>query len=247
MVLSIGNNMKFIYRILISLFVFAIVSSCSNDITGPDIKNQNPSFSLKDGTIWYYDIMRIEDNVTTITSNQELHFLEPSVIDGRECLKQYQLKEGESLDNAFFEYVRADEKGFYGYYVEFLEDYTHYFPELNNSWIQLISFDKDKLTVFDLKTETTDKLGNPIKVEMLYELENLKDTTVKYKGELVHATIARRNILVKISSTKNGEDTERIDDRGAELIFIPNIGIFKLQGLRDGEYRNSFMLLTDHK
>lgn len=227
------------------LFVVAIFS-CSDEVTGPGVKIQNPSFSLKEGAVWYYDLVRIDEN-ETIINKQELHFLEPSVIDGKECLKQYQIEEGESLDNAFFQYVRADESGFYGYYVEFLEDYTHYFPELNNSWIQLISFDKEKLTVFDLKTETTDKLGDPITVELLYDLEKLKDTTVNYKGELVKATITRRNTLIKITSTKNSEKSERIDDRGVEMIYIPEVGIYKMQGLKNGEYGNTFLLLTDHK
>lgn len=239
--------MKLVSIILKWFILLVIVTSCSGAVTDPNVKAKSSSFSVKEGAIWYYDIKQFVDTDTTTIRKKELHFLEPSTIDGKECLKQYQIEKGDRLDNAFFEYVRSDEKGFYGHYVEFFEDYTHYFPELTNTWIQLISFDKDKLTVFDLETESTDKLGDPIKVELVYDLENLKDTIVKYKGELVTAIKTRRNILTKITLTKNGEDNERIEDRGVEIIFIPEVGIFKLQLLRDGEYINSFMLLTNHK
>lgn len=240
--------MKYMNRTLLVIISIVFATSCSDDSTGPtEATITSPSFSISEGNIWYYDRYMVEDNETTTFSSVELHTLESTIIDGKECFKQVQVDAGESIEGKPFRYIRTDENGLYFYYNEFLEDYTSYFSELNNTWVQTVSFNDNNKQVLSLKKDTLDRLERPLSIDISYRLENFEDITVKYKGQNVTAVRTQQIIYIKMTTVIDGEEVENIDDRGSEIVVIPGIGIYKTRGIREGIFKDNYDILTDHK
>ncbi len=238
--------MKYTNRILLIILTIVLATSCSDDATGPSDASL-PYFTINDGNVWYYDLFTKGDQGDYVYGTRDEYTLSPSLIGGEECLKYYLVDEGEQIEDNSFKYARTDENGYYIYYDEFIDDYSDYADELKDVWVKFIDFKNENWTQFDVYLDFYSNSAARHRASIKFKGEIVGKEEVEYKGKKYNAFKSLVTLTVKDTTSGSGLVFLDSDVRSVEFTIINEIGIYKIRQASDGEFRDSYQVLTDHK
>lgn len=234
-------------KILLSLICFgAIITSCSDDSTGPSDASL-PYFTINDGNVWYYDLMTKGDEGDYVYGLRDEHTISPSFIGGKNCLKYYLVGEGEQIEDNSFKYARTDENGYYIYFDEFIDDYSDYADELKDVWVKYVDFKNEKWTQFDIYLDFNTNSAARHRASIKFKGEIVGKEEVEYNGKKYNAIKSIVTLTVKDTTSGSGLVFLNSDVRTIEFTTINDIGFYKIRQSTDGVLKDSYQILTDHK
>jgi|APTNR8051073442_1049403.scaffolds.fasta_scaffold04194_4 hypothetical protein len=238
--------MKYTTQLLLLILAFALTTSCSDDSTGPS-ETSLPYFTINDGNVWYYDIIDLDEGVEYTYKKIEEHTLSPSTVGGKDCLKYYSIDVGDLPNNSDFIYALTDESGYYIYYDELYEDLAENFTEFRNLWVKYIDFKNKEWTSVDINKDTTFEDGTNLKLSFKLTGSLVGREEVMYKNQKYNSFITRIDLRINETLSKDGESEIKTTFNSIEFTTINDIGNYKIRQARDGVFRDSYQVLTDHK
>lgn len=247
--------MKYINRILFIFLALFALNSCGDDTVAPEQvqKSENIYFEFSKDQVFSYQTLNIDGADTILSYNYKLHTQDPILLNGKNAYQLVQVREGETLEESVkkgdFVYANTDKNGLYLYYDKFPNQYSDFFPELNNIWVKRISFTEKNWTVVDLKLDSNIVESNS-QMHLVVKLdgERVGDTTIVFNGVKHKAIITRSNIYTNMTLVNENQETyEDKYEMTDEIISVDGIGIYKIQRLKDGVYKDYFDIMTDIK
>lgn len=235
-------------NILLSLICFgAIITSCSDDSTGPSDASL-PYFTINDGNVWYYNSIIIRNGVDSVVRKYKESILEPSIIEGKDCFKYYITEEGEEHNSSDYTYTRTDDNGYYIFFDYLIVSEREPIDKLRNVWVKYIDFKQDSWTQLDLNIDTLYANNERQRSYIHLSGSTVKSEDVEYKG-MVYPTF-KTTFKITIDDTLSiDNDIIRINNEisGLEITSIQGIGIYKRRFIYNDEISDSYQILTDHK
>lgn len=230
-------TLKFFF---ITIFIISFYACSDDSGTDPSDEFVGAAFQFEDRVEFEYETYR-GNNLDGIV--YELYIYNGEQF-GKKSYKYYFSDEKELLGTDDFDLLSIQKDGFYVYDLDGLEDYTPFFPELENQWLKYIDFKQESWTQFDLKLDSTFEQGGRATGYFRVSGEKVSDSKVEYKGKQHNTTLYRVEIATKI---KLDELEFKNRHRVMEITVIDNIGFYKTEAYNFGEESYGYRLLVDHK
>lgn len=238
--------MKFTTKLLLIVLAITLATSCSDDTAGPS-EASLPYFTINDGNVWYYDLMRKGDDGDYVYGLRDEHTISPSFIGGENCLKYYLVDGGEQPEGNNYKYARTDENGYYIYYDEFIDDYSDYADELKDVWVKFVDYKNVKWTQFDIYLDFNTNSSARHRASIKFSGEIIGKEEIEYKGKKYNALKTLVTLSLQDTTSGSGLVFLNSDVKTIEFTTINDIGIYKIVQSTDGVLKESYQVLTDHK